>query len=223
LTVVAQSYPGLQSVLNPVPVSGGSDPDPPQLLKQYAPRSVLTFGRAVSVFDYQALAAQAPGVSMAAATWSWDAANQRAAVTVYVAGQQNVAASVNRLLAAAGDPNRPVTVLPASPLTVTLTMGFVVVAGMDKTAIQAALTSALCDAQNGLFSPTYLGIGQALFNSQIEAACLAVTGVVGIQSGTFVVNNAVESGPLHSPGEGAYYSLSASNFFPSFQGVSNDE
>jgi hypothetical protein len=85
------------------------------------------------------------------------------------------------------------------------------------------LTSALCDAQNGLFSPTYLGIGQALFNSQIEAACLAVTGVVGIQSGTFVVNNAVESGPLHSPGEGAYYSLSASNFFPSFQGVSNDE
>ena len=28
LTVIAQSYPGLQSVVNPVPVSGGSDPDP---------------------------------------------------------------------------------------------------------------------------------------------------------------------------------------------------
>jgi hypothetical protein len=183
----------------------------------------LAFGRAVSVFDYQALAAQAPGVSMAAATWSWDAANQRAGVTVYVAGQQNVAASVSRLLAAAGDPNRPITVLPATPLAVTLTMGFVVVAGMDNTEIQAALTSALCDAQNGLFSSTYLGIGHALFDSQIEAACLAVTGVVGIQSATFVVNNAVESGPLHNPGEGAYYSLSASNFFPSFQGDSNDE
>src|ERR1035441_5619114 len=78
LTVVAKSYPGLQSVVNPVAVAGGSDPDPAALLKQYAPRSVLTFGRAVSVFDYQALAAQAPGVSMASAGWSWDAKNQRA-------------------------------------------------------------------------------------------------------------------------------------------------
>jgi len=222
LTVIAQSYPGLQSVLNPVAVSGGSDADPPQLLKQYAPRSVLAFGRAVSVFDFQALAAQAPGVSMAAATWSWDAANQRAAVTVYVAGEQNVAASVNTILSAAGDPNRPVTVLPAKPLTVTLTMSFVVVTGMDTTAIQAALTSALCDAQSGLFSPSHLGIGQTLFDSQIEAACLAVDGVIGIQSSKFAVNGSVDAGPLHNPGEGAYYSLVASNFLPTFQAVSND-
>ena len=61
LTVIAQSYPGLRSVLNPVAVGGGADPDPPDQIRRYAPRSVLTFGRAVSVFDYEALAAQAPG------------------------------------------------------------------------------------------------------------------------------------------------------------------
>jgi hypothetical protein len=222
LTVVAQSYPGLKSVVNPVAVSGGSDPDPAALLKEYAPRSVLAFNRAVSVFDYEALAAQAPGVTMAAASWSWDAVNSRAAVTVYVAGEANVATSVQALLSAEGDPNRPVTVLPATPLPVTLTMAFVVVAGMDATAITANLTAALCDPITGLFSPPQIGIAQSLFDSMIEAACLAIDGVVGIQSSVFTVNGVVDSGPLHSPGEGAYFALDATGFFPTTEASGND-
>jgi hypothetical protein len=222
LTVIAQSYPGLQSVVNPVAVSGGSDPDPASLLKQYAPRSVLTFGRAVSVFDYQALAAQAPGVTMAAATWSWDAANLRASVTVYVAGEQNVAASVQTLLSAAGDPNRPVTVLPATEIAVTLTMTLIVPAGADASAITAAVQTALCDPTIGLFSPANIAIGQGLFDSVIEAACLNVTGVVAIQSSQFAFNGAVDAGPLHTPGEGAYFSLDPSDFFLSTEVAGND-
>jgi predicted phage baseplate assembly protein len=222
LTVIAQSYPGLQSVLNPVAVSGGSDPDPAALLRQYAPRSVLTFGRAVSVFDYQALAAQAPGVTMAAANWSWDAANQRAAVTVYVAGEANVAASVGTLLAAAGDPNRPVTVLQAKPVAVTLTMTLVVTAGMDQNAIKAAVTAALCDPLNGIFSPGHIAIGQGLFDSVIEAACLKVSGVIAIKSRQFFMNGAVDAGPLHYAGEGAYFSLNPGNFSPTTEAASND-
>src|SRR5262249_55219646 len=52
LTVIAQSYPGLRAVLNPAAVGGGADADPPDKVRRYAPRSVLTFGRAVSVFDF---------------------------------------------------------------------------------------------------------------------------------------------------------------------------
>jgi predicted phage baseplate assembly protein len=222
LTVIAQSYPGLQSVLNPVAVSGGSDPDPASLLRQYAPRSVLTFGRAVSVFDYQALAAQAPGVTMAAATWSWDAANQRAAVTVYVAGEANVAASVGTLLAAAGDPNRPVTVLQAQPVAVTLTMTLIVTVGMDQSAIQAGVTAALCDPRSGIFSPPQTGIGQGLFDSAIEAACLTVSGVIAIKTSQFSMNGAVDAGPLHYAGEGAYFALDPANFNPTTEPASND-
>ncbi|HEY2858175.1 MAG TPA: hypothetical protein VGJ21_07145 [Terracidiphilus sp.] len=222
LTVVAQSYPGLKSVVNPVAVSGGSDPDPAALLKEYAPRSVLAFNRAVSVFDYQALAAQAPGATMAAASWSWDAVNLRAAVTVYVAGEDNIAASVQALLSSEGDPNRPVTVLPATPLSVTLTMSFIVVAGMDEIAIKANLATVLCDPISGLFSPPQIGIGQPLFDSLIQAVCLAVDGVVGIQSSTFTVNGVVDAGPLHSPGEGAYFSLDPSSFFPTTEASGND-
>ena len=222
LTVIAQSYAGLRSIVNPVAVSGGSDPDPASLIKQYAPRSVLTFGRAVSVFDYQAIAAQAPGVTMATATWSLGDSNQQAGVTVWVAGQPNVAASVQTLLAASGDPNRPVTVLPATEIDVTLTMVFVVAAGTDTDTLTSALTTALCDPTTGLFSPANCGIGQGLFNSDIEAACLNVSGVLGIQSSQFSVNGAVQSGSLYLPGEGAYFSLATSNFFPSTVSVTND-
>ena len=223
LTVIAQSYPGLQTIVNPVSVSGGSDPDPAALLKQYAPRSVLAFNRAVSVFDYQALAAQAPGVTMATANWSWDAVNLRACVTVYVAGEDNVATSVQALLSAEGDQNRPVTVLPAKQMTVTLTMTLVITAGWDSDAIKANLTSALCDPISGLFSPPQIGIGQSLFDSMIEAACLTVPGVVGIQSSQFTVNGVADSGPLHSPGEGAYFSLNPSDFSPTTTEVSAND
>ncbi|HUB51278.1 MAG TPA: hypothetical protein VL986_03975 [Terracidiphilus sp.] len=217
LTVIAQNYPGLQAIANPVVVSGGSDPDPASLIKEYAPRSVLAFGRAVSVFDYAAIAAQASGATMASASWAWDAADDRATVTVYVAGQPNIAATVQKQLAIASDPNRPVTVLEATPVPVTFALNYVVQAGSDTNAINAALTTALTDPEVGLFSPAYLQIGVGLFNSQIEAVCLGVSGVLAIASSQFIYNGSVDPGPIHLPGEGAYFTLDPSNFNPSAQ------
>jgi len=221
LTVIAQSYPGLQSVVNPVPVSGGSDPDPASLLRQYAPQSVLTFGRAVSVYDYQALAAGAPGVDRAQAVWSWNAVNQQAGVTVYVAGEPNVAGSVQTLLNAAGDPNRPVSVQPATEIDITLTLDLIVKDGWDQDAIKAGVIAALCDPITGLFSPAKLGIGQVLFDSMIEAAVLSVDGLVAIKSSTFAINQWPDAGPLHNPGEGAFFSLDPTALAPSMEVAAN--
>jgi hypothetical protein len=222
LTVIAQAYPGLQAVVNPVAVSGGSDADPASLIRQYAPRSVLTFGRAVSVFDYQALAAQAPGVSMAQAVWSWDEMNQWAGVTVYVAGQSGVATSVQALLNAAGDPNRPVRVLTATAITVTLTLALIVTPGMDPNAITANVSTALCDPLAGLFSPVGIGIGQGLFDSNIEEVVLAVSGVIAIASSQFAANGLVDANPLHLPGEGSFFSLVQSDLDLSTEGPGGD-
>ena len=221
LTVIAQSYPGLQSVVNPVAVSGGSDPDPASLLRQYAPQSVLTFGRAVSVYDYQALAAGAPGVNRAQAVWSWNAANQQAGVTVYVAGEPNVADSVQKLLNAAGDPNRPVSVVPATEIDIALTLDLIVKAGWDQDAIKAGVIAALCDPMTGLFSPAKLGIGQALFDSMIEAAVLSVDGMVAIKSSKFTIDQWPYFGPLYSPGEGAFFSLDPASLAPSMEVATN--
>ena len=211
LTVIAKSFPGLQSVVNPVAVSGGSDPDPAAQVKLYAPRSVLTFNRAVSVFDYQAIAAGAPGVSMASAVWTWDAANQRAGVIVYVAGQPNVASSVQTLLDASGDPNRPVTVKTATEIPVTLTLQLIVIAGADLTLLEAAVTSALTDPGSGLFSPPQIAIGRALFDSNIEAVLQSIPGVIAVAASTFAFGGLTDPGPLHIPGEGSYFSLSTAN------------
>jgi hypothetical protein len=222
LSVIAQSYPGLQSIANPVAVTGGSDPDPAALLKEYAPRSVLAFGRAVSVFDYQAIAAQAPGVTMASAVWSWDANNQRAGVTVYVAGEEGVASSVQTLLSGAGDPNRPIVTLPATPLAVTYTATFIIAAGMDATDITNAIQAALTDSIVGLFSPPQIAIGQPVFDSQIEASCLAIPGVIAIKTSAFAINGVDDTGPLHDPGEGAYFALDPTSFFPTTEVSGND-
>ena len=211
LTVVAKSFPGLQSVVNPVAVAGGSDPNPASLIRKYAPRSVLTFGRAVSVFDYQAIAAGAPGVTMASAQWSWDAANQRAGVMVYVAGQPGIAASVQTLLNASGDPNRPVTVRAATQIPVNLTLQLVVLAGVDIPTLESAVTTALCDPSTGVFSPPQIAIGQALFDSNIEAALQVIPGVIAVAASTFALGTSVDPGPLHIPGEGCYFSLAPAN------------
>jgi predicted phage baseplate assembly protein len=207
LTIIAKSYPGLRAVLNPVAVSGGADADPANQIQRFAPRSVLTFGRAVSVFDYAALAAQAPGVTRAGAVWAWSDARQRTLVTVYVGDDAGAATAAATVLRAASDPNRPVQVLQAAQIAVALTITVLVTPGMDTTLITAAITTALAGPQAGIFGSWTLGIGQTLFDSQIEAAVLSVTGAVAITSQIFYANGVIDPGPLHLPGEGAFFTL----------------
>ncbi|HLY57925.1 MAG TPA: baseplate J/gp47 family protein, partial [Stellaceae bacterium] len=207
LTVIAKPYPGLRSVLNPVAVIGGADADPPDQIRHYAPRSVLTFGRAVSVFDYQALAAQVPGVTRAGAVWGWDDARQRALVTVYVGDDPGAQKAARKVLLAAGDPNRPVQVVQATQVAVALVVTLIVTPGMDTTTIGAAVATALTDMEVGLFGSWNMGIGQVVFASQIEAAVLGVQGAVAITKLSFFANDATKAGPIYDPGEGGYFTL----------------
>ena len=63
------SVAGLQRVTNPIPFSGGGDADNVVQIRERAPASLRTFGRAVSVADYAALALSFPGIAKAGATW----------------------------------------------------------------------------------------------------------------------------------------------------------
>jgi hypothetical protein len=207
LTVIGKSYPGLRAVLNPVAVGGGADPDQPDQIRRDAPRSVLTFGRAVSVFDFEALAAQVAGVTRASAVWSWNDARQRSLVTIYVGDDSAAAAAAKKALAAAGDPNRPVIVAQAKEIAVALVFTLLVTPGMDAAIIGAGVATALADPEVGLFGSWRLGIGQTVFDSQIEAAVLGVPGAVAITALTFYADDRIDSGPLHLPGEGAFYTL----------------
>lgn len=72
LTLLQQRPPGLLGVTNPAPATGGADPDTLDLLRDLAPREVLTLGRLVSLQDYADLAAAWPGVGKARADALWD-------------------------------------------------------------------------------------------------------------------------------------------------------
>ena len=108
LTTISQPQLNLASIQNPVAVSGGADPQPPEDVQTDAPASVVTFGRAISATDYEEVASQAPGVSRAAAYWTFDQAEQRTLVTIYVGDDQAAVAAASAALTGAGDPNRPV-------------------------------------------------------------------------------------------------------------------
>ena len=77
---IVQPLPNLRGIANPVAAGGGADPDPPDQIRRYAPRSVLTFGRAVSARRLRGDRSHGAGRGAGArAYWAWDEASQRAA------------------------------------------------------------------------------------------------------------------------------------------------
>lgn len=209
LTVIDKPYPNLKSLKNPVAVGGGADPDPPEQIRRYAPRSVMTFGRAISGDDYQVIAAQAPGVTRTQAVWSFDADEQRSAVKIHVGDDAAAADSARTAIAATADPHRHVLVVAATPVPITLSLRLVIDPLHLPPDIVAAATAALLDDDRGVFGKRRLGIGEPVFDSQIDAACLGCEGALAVHEIKFAINQFVDATERHAPGEGAFYRLDA--------------
>lgn len=206
LVTILKPVPGLTSVRNPVVMTGSDDPTPPAKIRQVAPRSVLTFGRAISASDYEAIAASAPSVTRARAHFSWDPQRQRATVVVYVGDDDGAAAAAQHAIDAARDPNVPVTVQLAKAVHIALTFTLAHDAAFDPDVIGAQVMTALV-GDAGLLSPGRIRIGDALYDSQIYAACLAVPGTIAVRN--LVIANATTgallAGVRHAPGEGKFF------------------
>jgi predicted phage baseplate assembly protein len=205
LTTIRQPQLNLASVQNPVPVSGGKDPQPPDGVRTTAPASVSMLGRAISATDYESIAAQAPGVSRAAAYWTFDQAEQRTLVTVYVGDDPDAVASAYTALAGAWDPSRPVQVVAAAPVELSLSGRLVVAASQPGSAVITAAKAALSAPAGGLFSSGRMGIGQRLYRSAIDAA-LMVPGVTAVHELEVTTAEHV-LGEVLDPGDGAYFAL----------------
>ena len=195
LTVVITPQPGLKGVRNPLPPTGGNDADSAARLSTLAPQSVLTFNRAVSLDDYAAIAATAAGVTQVVAGFAFDAQAQRPMVTLWVAGDNGAVASVQTALAGTAVPSQPLNVLAATAITAVLSLTYVRDPNVADAAVQTGLTTALVDPAVGLLGVANVGIGQAIYDSQIARACLAVPGVLAIHDVSFTT----ESGMLFHP------------------------
>jgi predicted phage baseplate assembly protein len=218
LTTISQPQPNLASIQNPVAVSGGADPQAPEDVRADAPASTFTFGRAISATDFKVVASQAPGVARAAAYWTFDETAQRTLVTVYVGDDQAAAAAASAAFAGSEDPNRPVAVLAATPISLQLSCTLVAAADQQVPAVVSAATAALCDPAGGLFSPARMGIGQRLYRSAVDAA-LMVPGVVAVHDvavrgfpgpagpPSLRVPRFLELDEVADPGEGSFFDL----------------
>jgi Baseplate J-like protein len=180
VTVLMQPQPGLSAVVNPVPPYGGADADAPDDLRSRAPQTVVTFGRAVSVDDYAAIAAATPGVARVSAAYAFDTAQQRPVVTLWVGDNANAVTVARQAITPVSDPNKPIAISAANPVTMAITLTFVFDPRYQGTAVAAALQTALTDPATGLFGTGVVQIGQAFYDSQIYACCLAVPGVQAV-------------------------------------------
>jgi hypothetical protein len=182
LTVVLQPRPGLASIHNPVAPTGGADADPPGKVRKLASRSVMTFNRAVSLDDYEVIAASAPGVTRAKAAFSFDAGAQRPSVNIWVGDDSGAVAAAQAALAATSDPNRPVIVALALQVETSVTLTYLRDPKYDDGMVRSSLHAELLNPDEGLFGANVVSIGQAFYDGQIYAACLAVPGVKAVHN-----------------------------------------
>lgn len=208
LTTMLRPLKGLQSIRNPIQPGGGEDPDPPEKIRQYAPRSVLTFGRAISGDDYETIVSQTPGVSRAKVEWGWDPRAQRSMVKVFVGDDIAAVVAARGALRAFSDPNRPILVALASPIYLDVTLTLEIDPDFDPAPVQAAVSAALLDPDRTPLGSATMQIGHALYNSEIYDACLRVRGVVAVHH--LAIRTAIEiaASPIHiTPGFRREYTM----------------
>jgi uncharacterized phage protein gp47/JayE len=78
---------GLEEVRNPVPAEQGTDPESGDEIRSNAPGSVRTFGRVVSLRDFEDAARRVVGIAKARAAWHWAKERGERVVRVVAVGE----------------------------------------------------------------------------------------------------------------------------------------
>jgi hypothetical protein len=190
ITRVVFAGEGITSVRNPLPASGGIDPESLEQVRQFAPRAYRTQERAVTEADYAALAERHPEVQKAAATYRWTGSWYTAFISVDRKGGLPVDAEFAEALKAELERYRMAgnDVEVCDPLRVPLDLALrvCVAAGYFRSTVKASLLDVFSsrlrsDGQRGFFHPDNFSFGQAVYLSQIYQAALAVAGVASVE------------------------------------------
>ena len=177
LTTALDRPPGLLAVSNTLAATGGADPETRDAVRRNAPRTVRTFGRAVSLPDFEDLVTASGEVAKAQATWTWDGLGR--AIHVTVAGQAGgifTPEDLRRLaasLGAARDPNHPLRLANHVPVDVVVRAAIGVDADRRRSDVEAAARVTLL----GALSFDALELGRPLGLSDVHRILQEVPGV----------------------------------------------
>ena len=170
---------GVRDVINPLPASGGADPDTRDQARRNVPLSVAALDRLVSVADYASFSRTFAGIAKATAERLVRAG--RPLVHVTVSGQENaplapddlLMTSLGAALAAQGDPALPIELTICPLAFVAMRAGVRIAPDHVWEVVVAAMRAALVDA----FGFDRRDIGQTLFLSEMIAVMQNVDGV----------------------------------------------
>jgi hypothetical protein len=184
------SGPHVTDVTNPLPATGGADPEPIERVRLYAPQAFRTQKRAVTVADYATFAERHPEVQKAGATRRWTGSWYTVFITVDRVGGRPIDDAFEDELRAFLDPFRLAghDIEIDAPQFVSLQLGLsvCVAPGYVRSDVKAALlevfsSRTLRGGRRPFFHPDNFTFGQPVFLSSIIATAMDVAGVEWVE------------------------------------------
>ena len=208
--------PGLKEVVNPLPASGGADPETRDQARDNAPLTVMTLDRIVSLQDFEDYARAYPGIGKALATWLWDGENQVIHLTISGANGSAVAPSsmlydnLRRSIEAARDPGTRVRIGSYAPLTFDLVARLLIHPAYLAEKIKAAVTAKIAET----FSFASRQFGQGVTKSELLAAMQSVEGVEAVDLDKFHLSSQSATLEERLPARAADWNAAHSTILP---------
>lgn len=182
---------GLNLVVdNPLPAVGGTDPEPVDQVKLYAPGTFLSqLDRAITADDYAQLAQRNHLVQRAAASLVWTGSRYEAQVAIDPLGTDlpdpQLMEQIERYLFPFKRVGHDLRVLQAQYVPLDLALSVQVAPGYLAAHVKRALLASLGNhkfpnGKLGLFHPDGLSFGQSIYTSQIIAAAQSQDGVESV-------------------------------------------
>ena len=198
---------GVKDAGNPVPASGGADPETRDEARRNAPLTVLTLDRIVSLQDFTDFARAFAGIGKALATWLWNGEHAMVFITVAASGGAAVDASSElaaNLLAAiesSRDPGARVQLGTFDARYFNVACKVLPNPAYVKEHVFAAATAAIATA----FSFDARGFGQAVTRSELEALIQRVNGVDAVDLDSFFIAAIGDTGADMLPAQTAHW------------------
>ncbi|MEM9218820.1 MAG: putative baseplate assembly protein [Cyanobacteria bacterium P01_F01_bin.150] len=194
LAHVVTDIGGIINVRNPLPATGGTDPESIESVRQAAPVAFRQQQRAVTLADYADIAERHPQVQKAVATFRWTGSWRTVFVTCDLKGRllvddkfiNDMETYLNQFRLAGYD----LRVDAPRFVSLDIDMQVCVQANYFRSDVKASLQQVfssriLPNGQRGFFHPDNFTFGQSVYLSQLYAIAQAVDGVASIHISQF--------------------------------------
>jgi hypothetical protein len=185
ITTLLDRPVGLKSMVNPAIASGGSAPEPLEMARANAPNTVRTFGRIVSLTDFEDAARELAIVAKAKSALSWTGQEQEVSVAVAGEGGQVLSNTLLRDVLAdlnsRRDINRRLTVRPHENVAARVSGRVQVDPAYLLESALAGVNSALLD----LFMFNNRDLAEPAFISDVFRVLQEVAGVIAVDLDEF--------------------------------------